>query len=73
MIVFGIRCNFLNDLPVPLKTCRSNGFLFFTRQNRRARARPMPREFVNLCRPSIQKLYKKLLKNRTVKDILEKL
>ena len=37
MIVFGIHCNFFIVLPTRLKTCRSNGFLFFTRQNVRAR------------------------------------
>ena len=37
MMVFGIRCNFFVDLPIRLKTCRSNIFLFFTRQNVRAR------------------------------------
>ena len=36
MIVFGIHCNFSIPLPVGLKA-RSNGFLFFTRQNVRAR------------------------------------
>ena len=33
MIVFGIRCNFFIVLPIRLKTCRSNIFLSFTKQN----------------------------------------
>ena len=33
MIVFGIHCNFLIVLPIQLKTCRSNSFFLFTRQN----------------------------------------
>ena len=37
MIVFGIHCNFCIVLPIQLKTCRSNGILFYTRQNVRAR------------------------------------
>ena len=37
MVVFGIHSNFLLVLPIRLKPCRSNGFLFFTRQNMRAR------------------------------------
>ena len=37
MIVFGIHCNFFILLPIWLKTYRSNVFLFFTRQNMRAR------------------------------------
>ena len=37
MIAFGIHCNFFIVLPIRLKTCRSNDFLFFTRQNVRAR------------------------------------
>ena len=37
MVVFGIHSNFLLVLPIRLKPCRSNGFLFFTRQNVRAR------------------------------------
>ena len=37
MVVFGIHSNFLLVLPIRLKPCRSNGALFFTRQNVRAR------------------------------------
>ena len=36
MTVFGIHCNFSNDLPIRLKTCRSNVSFFFARQNVRA-------------------------------------
>ena len=36
MMVFGIHCNFFIVLPNRLKTCRSNDFLFFTKQNVRA-------------------------------------
>ena len=36
MIVFGIHCNFFTVLPIQLKTCRSNAFFFFARQNVRA-------------------------------------
>ena len=32
MIVFG-NCNFFTVLSIRLKTCRANGFFFFTRQN----------------------------------------
>ena len=32
LIVFGIHCNFFIVLPIKLKTCRSNGFLFFPKQ-----------------------------------------
>ena len=37
MIAFGIDCNLFIVLPIPLKTCRSNDFFFFTRQNMRAK------------------------------------
>ena len=37
MIAFRIHCNFFIVSPIQLKTCRSNGFLFLTRQNVRAR------------------------------------
>ena len=33
MIVFGIHCNFFIVLPIPLKTCKYNGFLFSKKQN----------------------------------------
>ena len=33
MIVFGIHCNFFIVLSIPLKTCRCDGFFFFTMQN----------------------------------------
>ena len=33
MMVFGTHCNFFIFLPIGLKTCRSNVFFFFTRQN----------------------------------------
>ena len=32
MIVFRIHCNFFIILSIRLRTCSSNGFLFFTRQ-----------------------------------------
>ena len=35
--VFGSYCNFFIVLPIRLKTCRSNVFFFFTRQNVPAR------------------------------------
>ena len=37
MIVFGIDCNSFIVVPIRLKTCRSNAFFFFIRQNVRAR------------------------------------
>ena len=36
MIVLGIHCNFFTVFSIRLKTCRPNGFLFFTRQNVRS-------------------------------------
>ena len=33
MIVFGIHCNFFIVLPIQPKTCSSNVFFFFTREN----------------------------------------
>ena len=59
MIVFRIHCNFSIVLPIPLKTCRSNVFLFFTKQNVRPqktrrvsevlRARTRPIDIVQAC------------------------
>ena len=46
MKVFRTNCNFFIVLPIRLKTCRSNGFFFFTKQNLRARVR-------NLSRPEV--------------------
>ena len=52
MIMFGIHCNVFIDLPIRLKTCRTNGFLFF---NKAKRAHPQNgarlRGFARLCAP----------------------
>ena len=37
MIAFGIHCRFFIVSPIQLKTCGSNVFLFFKRENVRAR------------------------------------
>ena len=52
MIMFGIHCNVFIVLPIRLKTCRTNGFLFF---NKAKRAHPKNwarlRGFARPCAP----------------------
>ena len=63
MIVFGIHCNSFIVLPIPLKTCRSNGILFFTSKKCERSG-----VFLRFCALELTRLASALNLSRPVRD-----
>ena len=56
MLVFRIQCTFFIVLLIPQKTCRSNGFFFFTGQNVREKSGASLRAFARQIAPDPYRL-----------------